>query len=104
MSPFRLEPIALACALLSPGAALAEDAPAVPASVASCVSCHSADGNPLVAGVPILAGQRQDYLESALKSYRSGYRSGGMADVMQIFAKPLTDKEIEEIATWFSAN
>ncbi|ANT63747.1 cytochrome C4 (plasmid) [Salipiger sp. CCB-MM3] len=102
MLPFRLDLAALA--LLAPCAALADDAPAVPASVSPCVSCHAADGNPLVAGVPILAGQREDYLQSALKSYRSGYRKGGMADVMGIYAKELSDSDIEEIAKWFSAN
>ncbi|MBY6146893.1 c-type cytochrome [Mameliella alba] len=89
-------------ALLLPGAALADDA--VPAVVSSCVSCHSADGNPLVAGVPILAGQRADYLQSALMAYRAGRRTGGPADVMQAYAKPLSDSEIEEIAKWFSEN
>lgn len=102
MSPFRPEFALLT--LLAPCAAWADDAPAVPASVSSCVSCHSADGNPLVAGVPILAGQREDYLQSALKSYRSGYRKGGMADVMGVYAKELTDSDIEEIAKWFAAN
>lgn len=102
MSPFRLDLALLA--LLAPCAAWADETPAVPSSVSSCVSCHSADGNPLVAGVPILAGQRQDYLEGALKSYRSGYRKGGMADVMGFYAKELSDSDIEEIAKWFSAN
>lgn len=102
MSPFRLDLAALA--LLAPCAALADDAPAVPSSVSTCVSCHSADGNPLVAGVPILAGQRQDYLENALKAYRSGYRKGGTADVMAFYSKDLSDSDIEEIAKWFSSN
>ena len=89
--------------LLLPVGVFAQDS-AIPTAATNCVSCHSADGNPLVAGVPILAGQRADYLQSALKAYRAGNRSGGRADVMQTYAKPLTDDEIKEIAEWFSEN
>lgn len=74
----------------------------VPSYVSSCVSCHSADGNPLVDGVPILAGQRADYLENALKAYRGKRRVGGGADVMWNYAKDLSDNDIREIAKWFS--
>ena len=99
MSVFRLSLVAA----LAPLAAWAGDSD-IPTSASNCVSCHSADGNPLVAGVPILAGQRADYLAAALRAYRDGHRSGGPADVMQTYAKDLTDQEIEEIAAWFAAN
>lgn len=102
MSLFRHSAAALIASL--PLGAAADDAPAIPPLVSGCVSCHSADGNPLVAGVPIIAGQRQDYLVSALKSYRSGYRSGGPADVMRFYTDALSDTDIEEIAEWFSTN
>lgn len=88
---------------LLPFAALAQDS-GIPAKAANCVSCHSADGNPLVAGVPILAGQRVDYMESAMRAYRDGRRTGGAADVMNLFVKDLSDKDLQEIATWFAAN
>ncbi|SDE71954.1 Cytochrome c553 [Paracoccus isoporae] len=102
MSLFRHKAAALIALL--PLSAAADEAPAIPPLVSGCVSCHSADGNPLVAGVPIIAGQRADYLVSALKSYRSGSRSGGPADVMRHFSEELSDKDIEEIAAWFSTN
>lgn len=89
--------------LLLPTAAQAQESN-IPTLAANCVSCHSADGNPLVAGVPILSGQRATYLESALRSYREGRRTGGPADVMGIYAKELTDDDIKEIAAWFAAN
>lgn len=76
----------------------------MPTAASSCVSCHSADGNPLVAGVPTLSGQRADYLESALRSYREGRRTGGAAEVMRVFASELSDKDIEEISEWFATN
>jgi len=89
--------------LLLPWIAQAQDSN-IPPLVSNCVSCHSADGNPLVAGVPILSGQREVYLESALRSYREGRRTGGSASVMQTYAKGLTNENIKEIAEWFSAN
>lgn len=99
MSVFRLS-VAI---LLLPFAAQAQDSN-IPTQASSCVSCHSADGNPLVAGVPILAGQRADYMESALRSYREGRRTGGPADVMKTFVKDLTDQDIKEISAWFATN
>jgi cytochrome c553 len=99
MSVFRLS---LVAAFL-PLAAWAQDSN-IPTAATNCVSCHSADGNPLVAGVPILAGQRSDYLQSALRAYRDGHRTGGRADVMRTYALELTDKDIEEIAKWFETN
>lgn len=92
-----------AALLFLPLVAQAQDS-AIPALVTNCVSCHSADGNPLVAGVPILSGQRAPYLDSALRSYRDGRRTGGPADVMQTYVKDLTDKDIKEISEWFAAN
>lgn len=89
--------------LMLPLAAQAQDSD-IPAKASNCVSCHSADGNPLVAGVPILSGQRAIYLESTLRSYREGRRIGGPADVMRTYAKDLTDEDIKEIAAWFAAN
>lgn len=94
----------LAAALLAAGSAAAQAADgAYPAKAATCISCHSADGNPLVAGVPILAGQRADYLVSALKAYAAGRRSGGGATVMAGFAAKLSDQDMKELAAWFSS-
>ncbi len=89
-------------ALFLPCATLAQDA--IPAKASTCVSCHSADGNPLVDGVPILSGQREAYLISALTAYRDGGRLGGPADVMAKFAAPLSDSDIQEIAKWFATH
>ena len=89
--------------LLLPFAAQAQDT-SIPIQATNCVSCHSADGNPLVTGVPILSGQRALYLEAALRAYREGRRTGGPADVMQTYVKDLTDEDIKEIAAWFAAN
>lgn len=73
----------------------------MPASAAPCLSCHSVDGRPLLADVPIIAGQQVAYLVHALTSYRDGNRKGGQALVMQQFAKDLDDREIAGLAKWF---
>ena len=92
-----------AALLLLPLAAQAQNSN-IPTQASNCVSCHSADGNPLVAGVPILSGQRAIYLENALRSYRDGRRVGGYADVMRTYVKDLTEEDIKEIAAWFAVN
>lgn len=72
-----------------------------------CVACHGADGNgvKLADGktdpqYPILAGQYADYLDFALKSYRSGTRENA---VMAGFAGPLTDAEIKVLSTYLAS-
>ena len=74
---------------------------AIPASAAPCLSCHSVDGRPVLADVPIIAGQQVAYLVHALTSYRDGSRTGGQALVMQQFVKDLSDSEIRVLARWF---
>jgi len=67
---------------------------------AACSACHGADGNkPITPEIPRLGGQHYDYLEHALKAYRSGARENAMMSPM---AKPLTDKEIKDVAWYFS--
>lgn len=83
-------------------AAGARAEPGMPAVAAPCLSCHSADGRPVLPDVPIIAGQQSAYLVSALSSYRvGGSRSGGQALVMQQFVKDLSDSDILLLARWF---
>lgn len=65
-----------------------------------CAACHGADGNkPLTPETPRLAGQYYDYLEHSLKAYRSGARENPLMSPM---AKPLSDKEVKDLAWYFS--
>lgn len=71
-----------------------------------CVACHGPDGNgaKLADGkidpqYPVLAGQYADYLDYALKSYRSGTRENA---VMAGFAGPLTDAEIKTLSEYLA--
>jgi cytochrome c553 len=48
---------------------------------------------------PNLAGQKQGYLASSLKAYRDGSRKNAMMSAM---AKGLTDKDIANLAAYYS--
>ena len=67
---------------------------------ATCAACHGANGIATAPQWPILAGQYTDYLEQALRSYRSGSRQNA---IMQGFATQLSDQDIEDLAAYFNA-
>lgn len=71
--------------------------------LASCAACHGENGDkPLAPDYPILAGQYGDYLEAALKDYRSGRRKNPIMS-MQVEMLKLTDGDIEKLAAYFSS-
>ena len=71
-----------------------------------CAACHGADFNsPIDPAYPKLAGQHQDYLAHALVAYRrgGGVSNGRVNAIMNGQAKPLSDKDIENISTYISS-
>jgi len=99
----RVLTIAVIAALAAAPAAWAGgDAAAGKAKAAQvCGACHGPDGNkPSAPDQPILAGQYPDYLIKALGDYKSGKRSN---PIMKGFASTLSDKDIEDVAAWFSS-
>jgi cytochrome c553 len=75
-------------------------------AVATCVSCHGLNfSTPTDGTIPRLAGQYQDYLQLALKSYTvEGNPHYGRANpVMGAMAKPLKDDAISEIAEYLAS-
>jgi len=89
-------------------AAIAATAPAQAANVAAgqakakevCAACHGADGNSQLPDNPKLAGQHGDYLEKALRDYKSGARKN---PIMAGFAGALSKDDIANLAAWFSS-
>jgi cytochrome c553 len=66
----------------------------------ACAACHGPGGNkPITPETPRLAGQQYDYLVQALSEYRQGTRDNA---VMTAMAKPLTEKEVRDLAGYFS--
>ncbi|MDX6018587.1 cytochrome c [Shewanella indica] len=80
----------------------AGDAAAGAQKVAVCAACHGANGTSAVNIYPNLAGQWAPYLESALKAYRAGERTGGMTAMMAPQAANLSDEDIADIAAFYS--
>lgn len=70
-----------------------------PKASQTCVACHGIDGIGILPEYPNLAGQHADYIEHSLKAYRAGQRKN---PVMGGMAAALTDKDISELAAYYS--
>lgn len=80
-----------------------QDRPVVgtpPPATQTCVACHGDNGAKAVMGdYPVLAGQHQDYLEHALRDYKSGRRKN---PIMAGIVAAIDDKDIPAIAAFFA--
>jgi len=65
----------------------------------SCVNCHGAAGKG-VASYPKISGKEISYTKSMLETYRNGIKVGPNSSLMIMMAKPLTDKEIADLAVY----
>ena len=67
---------------------------------ALCSACHGPGGNtPIAPEYPRLAGQPDDYLEKALRDYKSGKRKNPL---MGPQAQNLSKQDIKDLAAYFS--
>lgn len=82
----------------------AGDAKAGAAKNSMCTGCHSIEGYktafPDVYNVPKISGQHAEYLESALKAYRTGARKHPS---MLGIAAQLSDQDIADLAAYYAA-
>jgi len=91
---------ALCAALLGTTTTLANDDAGKKKADEACAACHGPQGNkPVTPETPRLAGQQYDYLVLALTEYRKGTRDNA---IMSAMAKPLTDKEVADLSSYFS--
>jgi cytochrome c553 len=92
--------LALGASLLAvPSPALAND-DAGQKKAAVCAACHGPAGNkPTTPETPRLAGQEYEYLVHVLGEYHKGTR---VSPIMNAMAKPLTDKDIHDLASYYS--
>lgn len=70
-----------------------------------CESCHGVNGKgkaPNISTYPVIGGQHKGYLRAQLDNWRSGERSNSPGNIMNQFAKPLTDAEIDALADYIS--
>lgn len=68
-----------------------------------CSGCHGEQGISPLPENPNLAGQNSAYIQYALKAYRSGERQGGKAFIMKANAGGLSDRDIADLAAFFSS-
>jgi cytochrome c553 len=98
----------LAVQLLVPGCLLvgsggpsqAGDVKAGRAKAMMCQACHGLDGLSKTPDAPNIAGQIEPYLVAQLQAFKSGLRKN---DAMSVVAPTLSDKDIEDLATYFAA-
>ena len=81
----------------------AGDAAAGKAKSAICATCHGANGIAIAPIYPNLKGQKGPYLVGSLKAYKSGQRQGGMAAIMKPQAMGLSDKDMADLAAYYSS-
>ena len=96
----RLAVIALVAALAVPAAGQAGDLAAGRKKAAKCKVCHGLDGVAKIPQAPNIGGESKLYLKKQLKAFRSGDRQDLQ---MSTVAKGLTDEDIDDLATYYSA-
>ena len=65
-----------------------------------CAACHGADGISKVPTYPNLHGQKEQYLVSQLKNFKSGARKN---PIMEPQAKMLSDEDMANVAAYFAS-
>lgn len=66
-----------------------------------CAACHGPNGaKPITPDYPVLAGQHRNYLEHALREYKSGVRKNA---VMASQMGALSDADIKALAAYFAS-
>jgi len=84
----------------SEATALAGDVKAGAALAEKCQTCHGLDGLSKIVEAPNIAGQNEQYLVKQLNAFKSGERQNEM---MSLVAPTLSDKDIEDLASYYSA-
>ena len=65
-----------------------------------CEACHGLDGISKIAEAPNIAGQNEEYLVKQLTAFKTGERQNEM---MSIVAPTLSEKDIADLAGYYSA-
>jgi cytochrome c553 len=86
---------------LTNGPAKIDDDPlmTIRASTAGCASCHGAEGNSMIPGMPSLTSQHPDYFSNAMLAYQSGERKDNM---MQLLVANLDEQSIRNMGLYYA--
>lgn len=66
----------------------------------TCVACHAADGNSLIAMYPKIAGQHEEYITKQLIEFKSGTRAD---PVMAGMVATLSEEDMKNLASYFAS-
>ena len=103
-----MPPVVPAAPAVSALAAAVPSAPTTPVAqnpadkAKLCASCHNKDGNSTVPAWPSIAGQSPKYFMEQLKAFKAGATGPRPNPVMEGILGPLSDEELESLATYFS--
>jgi len=101
MNKFWIAMIAAAGLAVAGNAVAGGDAAKGKEKAAVCGACHGPDGNtPIAPDYPRLAGQPHDYLEKALRDYKSGKRKNPL---MAPQAQNLSKQDMKDLAAYFAS-
>lgn len=92
--------IVLFVSMFASTVSLAGDIKAGKASAGLCFGCHGSNGISMAPNYPNLAGQKEQYLVTAINSYRTGGRND---PTMKAMVASLKDDDVENIAAFFSS-
>ncbi len=77
------------------------------AKSATCVACHSVDGNSLITQYPKIAGQHAPYIEKQLAEFKLGMETSGKKGrydpVMSPMAMALSEQDRKDLAAYYSS-
>ena len=91
--------LAVCVAVIAPVAHAADAAAGAAKAREVCIACHGVEGNSASPDFPKLAVQHRDYLEKALRDYKSGARRNA---IMAGIAAALTRQDIENLAAHYN--
>jgi cytochrome c553 len=69
-------------------------------NIAPCIACHGGVDQKL--GAPWIEGMPHEYLVTQLTAFRAGTRHNDSEAQMRNMARPMTDKEIDEVSTFYA--
>ncbi|NTS78668.1 cytochrome c4 [Catenovulum sp. SM1970] len=85
--------------------ALEGNAEAGKAKSATCVACHSVDGNSVIPANPKIAGQSEAYLLKQLQDFKSAFTGGNgrKSAVMGAMTAALSEQDMADLAAYFAS-
>ena len=95
----RILAAAALVAASAPVLAASGDASAGQKKSTPCKACHGEAGVSVSPEFPIIAGQPQDYLATALKHYKNGKRKN---PIMQAQVANLTPRDMQDLAAFYA--